>query len=115
MRGHRVPSLRGLGGAMKTGIERIAAERARQIAKEGWTPEHDDEHNEGELALVGVLYATPVTLLEKVERTDSIHFVDPWPDTWDTEWDKREERGTVGARRIRELEKAGALIAAEID
>jgi len=25
------------------GIERIAAERERQVEAEGWTPEHDDE------------------------------------------------------------------------
>ena len=43
----------------RTGIQRIVDERARQIAKEGWTPEHDDEHVDGELALVGALYATP--------------------------------------------------------
>lgn len=33
-----------------TGIERIAAERRRQIGEEGWTPEHDAQHVNGELA-----------------------------------------------------------------
>jgi hypothetical protein len=91
----------------RTGIQRIVDERARQIAKEGWTPEHDDEHVEGELALVGALYATP-------------EFEDKWPSTWCKDWDKRilpEYRNSLlpTAARIRELEKAGALIAAEID
>jgi hypothetical protein len=91
----------------RTGIQRIVDERARQIAKEGWTPEHDDEHVEGELALVGALYATP-------------EFEDKWPSTWCKDWDKRilpEYRNSLlpTAERIRELEKAGALIAAEID
>lgn len=35
---------------MSTGIEAIAAERQRQIEKEGWTPEHDDTHGAGEMA-----------------------------------------------------------------
>lgn len=30
----------------RTGIERIADERARQIVQEGWTPDCDDEHVE---------------------------------------------------------------------
>lgn len=29
--------------------ELIQAERQRQIEKEGWTIEHDDEHNRGQL------------------------------------------------------------------
>jgi len=103
----------------RTGIQRIVDERARQIAKEGWTPEHDDEHTEGELALVGALYATPVKLLEKlIDDDDHIEFVDPWPLAWHKEWDKRLERRDpelCRPSRIRELEKAGALIAAEID
>jgi hypothetical protein len=103
----------------RTGIQRIADERARQIAEEGWTPEHDDEHIDGELALVGALYATPVQLFEKVEIDRvMITFQDPWPSSWDSEWDKRmdkREPHNTSNRRIRELEKAGALIAAEID
>jgi hypothetical protein len=102
----------------RTGIQRIVDERARQIAKEGWTPEHDDEHVDGELALVGALYATPVRLFEKCETEISVAFCDPWPGTWSPEWDKRLERRDPElswAGRIRELEKAGALIAAEID
>ena len=35
----------------------VLAERARQIAAEGWTPEHDDEHDGGELARAGAAYA----------------------------------------------------------
>lgn len=36
----------------------IGAERARQIASEGWTAEHDDKHEHGELALAAAAYAT---------------------------------------------------------
>jgi hypothetical protein len=103
----------------RTGSQRIVDERARQIAQEGWTPEHDDEHTDGELALVGALYATPVRLFAKTRDSEwEVRLADPWPDSWSTEWDKRIDqrvRMAGGPNRIRELEKAGALIAAEID
>ena len=50
----------------------------------------------------------------------TISFRDPWPMWWDSQWDKRLPRlpkivKEYSIERIRELEKAGALIAAEID
>lgn len=107
---------------MKTGAELIAAERRRQIEKEGWTPEHDDQHNDGELALAAALYATPERLYFKVEHSTGVSFGDPWP--WAQHWDKRARTkegklksyaSTPIDDRVRQLEKAGALIAAEID
>lgn len=90
-----------------TGIELIAEERQRQIKQEGWTPEHDDEQESGELALAAACYA--------VEGDDAGCFVaepvmgeDAWP--WSPEWDKRKKHD-----RVRRLAIAGALIAAEID
>jgi len=103
------------GGIGMTGIERIAAERKRQIEKEGWTLEHDDFHDNGQLATAGACYAISDYL-----RGREITFVTPlgkntlslenalWPWAW--EWWK-----PTPENRIRELEKAGALIAAEID
>lgn len=35
----------------------IAAERRRQVEVEGWTPEHDDEHDDGALARAAACYA----------------------------------------------------------
>ncbi|EJB8404682.1 hypothetical protein MW352_005812 [Pseudomonas aeruginosa] len=35
----------------------VQAERSRQVEAEGWTPEHDDEHDSGELAAAGAAYA----------------------------------------------------------
>ena len=102
----------------RDGATRIADERKRQIEKEGWTPDHDDlEHVEGELALAAICYAAPEPIF--VHRSFNVdgsdhHFVDPWPEEWD-QWDKRPAKKPTDAQRIRMLEKAGALCAAEID
>jgi len=92
-----------------TGAERIAAERNRQVKQERWTPGHDDEHTDGQLAWAAVCYAAPGAVGRLGRRH---HAFDPWP--WADEWYKRPENPTR-AERIRMLEKAGALIAAEID
>jgi hypothetical protein len=82
-----------------TGVERIAAERKRQIDEEGFTAENDDKWDNDGLVMAAVCYAI---------TSDAIGFIsEHWP--WSWEWWKR------SASRIRELEKAGALIAAEID
>lgn len=83
---------------MKTGIELIAEERQRQVEVEGWTPEHDAEHTDDELAKVAAVYAAPGRLRSRVRI---------WPEDWDFKPTPND--------RIRELQKAGALIAAEID
>jgi hypothetical protein len=38
-------------------LSEIAAERLRQIVAEGWTPEHNDQHRGGEMALAAACYA----------------------------------------------------------
>lgn len=87
---------------MSFGLDLIAEERQRQIESEGWTDQHDDLHDGEQLARAAVCYAVP-----KFWRTASI--VDlMWP--WDKSWWKQSPEN-----RIRELAKAGALIAAEID
>lgn len=102
------------------GVELIAAERQRQVEEEGWSIQHDDEHQEGEMALAAACYAAPLAISKEQRSAYGVAFVDPWP--WDKKWDGRTERpinpNIVGLRlenRIRELVKAGALIAAEID
>ena len=92
---------------MKTGIELIAEERQRQIEKEGWTPEHDDQHNTGDLAHAAAAYASA----ELYRRTASEGY-DNTPHIWPFE---RKWWKPTPDDRIRELQKAGALIAAEID
>ena len=86
------------------GIERIAAERQRQIEREGWTPEHDDEHRNGEMAAAAACYA--LAGIPHWAREQAI--ANFWP--WDTKWWKPDSNDD-----IRDLEKAGALIAAEIE
>lgn len=118
---------------METGVDLIAAERARQ--QEQWSAEHDDRHREGELALAAVCYAAPIPILvERPSRIlNGVAFVDPWPfpelrtsSRTENDGDRRKNgplgRGNTvrpmpasGETRIDFLVKAGALIAAEID
>lgn len=89
---------------MKTGIERIADERARQISVEGWSPLHDQQYLRGQLvdASLSYIYAA-INVGHPAMQNPPIE----WP--WDSEWWKPSDDP------IRNLEKAGALIAAEID
>ena len=89
---------------VSSGVVLITAERQRQIDVEGWTPEHDDEHSSSELNRAARFYA------KKAQYPESYTDVKApmgWP--WDTEWWK------PSPDPIRNLVKAGALIAAEID
>ena len=94
------------------GVERIREERERQIRSEGWTPEHDDEHDQAQLATAGVGYAMfAVEQLLFDDLPDEAYQVPPaeteWP--WHPDWWK------PSTDPVRNLVKAGALIAAEID
>jgi len=101
-----------------TGVELIATERQRQIEVEGWTPEHDDTHVNGELAEAAACYADPVFIDTRVTAPQGWPWVDQW---WKPSLDYRNHyiRAAVlpahAEARIRDLKKAGALIAAEID
>ncbi len=79
------------------GAKRITAERGRHLLVEGWTIERDVAlYPNGELAKAAACYLIGVPHAPNAN----------WP--WDAEWWKP-------SSRIRDLEKAGALIAAEID
>jgi hypothetical protein len=91
---------------MKTGIELIAVERQRQIEKEEWTTEHDKQHFSDELATVASLYAMPERQRIYDDRLSPTPVNFPWSSMW---WKPSPDN------RIKELIKAGALIAAEID
>ena len=94
------------------GTELIAAERQRQMEAEGWTSEHDNEHTHMELSYAAVCYVNsamnqqtePNPVLAEILAQEK---PDVWP--WSPEWWKPSHDP------IRNLVKAGALIAAEID
>ena len=94
---------------MKKGIELIAEERQRQIEVEGWTAEHDSQHKNGELANAAVCYAMTPDLENLMCNTwDNNFIIEVFP--FKMCWLKRTPND-----RVRDLVKAGALIAAEID
>ena len=91
---------------LNTGAGLIVNERIRQVEDEGWTVEHDVEHHtSGQLAVAGACYALAEDA--RVAYKDDL-IPSFWP--WDQEWWK-----PTPDDPIRELAKAGALIAAEID
>lgn len=77
------------------GIELIAKERQRQIESEGYTPERDDRYKSEELLDAAMQYI-------------GAGLIDCWPFGED-------EYKPHDTDRARDLVKAGALIAAEID
>lgn len=93
---------------MKSGIELISWERKRQISKEGWTPEHDDSHRGFELSLAAMSYTAAVANPdEEGDENGKVRPCYDWP--WAQKWWKPSDDP------VRNLVKAGALIAAEID
>ena len=97
---------------MTTGIELINKERQRQINEEGWSKLHDMQHVYGELANAAATYAMEPECREALTRLVYDCELDKIPPTWP--WDAKWYKPTPNDR-IRELVKAGALIAAEID
>jgi hypothetical protein len=94
-----------------TGIDIIAKERKRQIEKEGFDAKHDSHHLDEELADAAASYAmSPMTresITSLVSSCEELGIPPTWP--FDNQWWKPSDD------RIKELAKAGALIAAEID
>lgn len=75
----------------------VYEERRRQVTVEGWTPEHDDDHVDGSMALAAALYA----IADEGEPCPPIW---PWESLW---WKPRDKR--------RNLVRAAALLVAEIE
>lgn len=100
-----------------SGVDLIAAERQRQIDAEGWTPEHDDDHSQGEIARAAAVYALPARERGSIPRIFGRWVHDAmYADVWrDGIWPWPGAFKATPDDRIRELVKAGALIAAEID
>lgn len=120
--------------AAGTGAWAVVQERARQQASmqaggEALDRMHDAEHNRaGELGLAATSYIAAAISKPGVRRQYRERMGDKavrhpmtgmwplwtWPMVWDAEAFKM-GNGDTEADRIRELEKAGALVAAEID
>jgi len=76
----------------------VLAERQRQISAEGWTPEHDDDHDDGSLGKAAAVYAISFPGFP----TDMTYW--PWPREAFKPKDRRQN-----------LVRAAALLIAEID
>ncbi len=98
-----------------TGIELITAERQRQIEKEGFDSAHDDQH-QNDLAMAAGCYVDHVVgrswVVADPDLGIDVYQMEPLPDHWPYDWDEKWWKPTTP---IRDLIKAGALIAAEID
>lgn len=98
---------------LASGAELIERERRRQTDAEGYSYRHDDGHAHGELVLAAVQYALPESKRVLIGPSSGL------PDAFDNipvdwPWENEAWKPTPDDR-VRELVKAGALIAAEID
>lgn len=92
----------------------VLAERRRQVEGEGWTPEHDDQHQYGQLAMAAAAYA-----VEHQQIDLQVGWRNKWRHAgwaglsgliwpWDLSWWKP-------TTRRRDMVKAAALLIAEIE
>lgn len=94
--------------ASTSGVQLIAAERTRQIEVEKWTPAHDDQHHSvGDLLRAAQSYVMQADGQVIGIKYPACFIPKFWP--WARQWWK------PSPDPIRNLVKAGALIAAEID
>jgi hypothetical protein len=93
----------------KSGTTLITEERKRQIQQEGWFADHDDRHKRHQLTMAAISYACAVAHPDEwAEENGKLPGpTSDWP--WGKKWWK------PSADPVRNLVKAGALIAAEID
>lgn len=95
-------------------IDEVASERRRQIEVEGWTPEHDDQHDCREMAQAAACYAEQYVGRQwtyndaeygpDYYQADEPHADWPWDESW---WKPKSPR--------RDLIRAAALLVAEIE
>jgi hypothetical protein len=96
-------------------LHAIATERRRQIQGEGWTEEHDDEHDAGELAAAAACYAmNAADRLHPYSQGDGASMPGEAPPAgWPFDVEHWKPGGPDNA--LCDLVKAGALILAEIE
>jgi hypothetical protein len=80
----------------------VLAERQRQIDAEGWTPEHDDKHATGSMAVAAACYALSSAGWHETALWEI------WPKRWGLCWLKPKGRR-------HDLVRAGALVLAELE
>lgn len=98
-------------GGVDAAARLVRDERIRQICAEHWTPEHDDQHTDGQLADAAGAYAVAATndlkpdgTLDEHYGTDSGRLLWPW-----------QREGFKPRSHRHNLVRAGALILAELE
>lgn len=97
--------------SLSNAVQSMISERQRQQSVEGWTPKHDDKHDNNELAFAASCYAFHSAAASWDFEDDGTPYdIHPAPKNWPwaPEWWK-----PTNPRR--DLVKAGALILAEIE
>lgn len=84
-----------------SGIERIDAERKRQVEEEGWSYDNDDKYTQDELVSAGDAYLR----FSKAGSGQEVPKFWPWEASW---WKPSDDE-------VRNLEKAGALYQADLE
>ena len=82
-------------------LHNVDAERCRLAFTEGYTEDHDDQHVNGELALAAMVYACPAHVYQWLVSND----IRLWPFEGEPKFKNRR----------RDLERAAALLIAEIE
>lgn len=94
------------------GTKLIEQYREEQISKHNWSVQHDiDVNKDGQLVQAAMAYLANVVTVE-VDSASGPVAVDSrtlWPNNWSKRWLK------LSDNKVKNLSKAGALIAAEID
>lgn len=86
-------------------LAEVAAERRRQIEVEGWSPAHDDEHGNGEMASAAACYCLHAGHSGvRLDCGGKVPSDWPWADGW---WKPKDRR--------RDLIRALALLTAEVE
>jgi hypothetical protein len=103
-------------------LARIAAERQRQVSLEGYSQEHDDQHDHGELAMAAIAYASPIAIdgdeenwtlavIDQEGVTEPVYPFGNYPHKL-----QAINRGQLSKEyRIQQLIIAGALLVAEVE
>src|SRR3546814_19499978 len=90
----------------------VGAEYRRQINDEGYDPDHDDTHCEGELACAAVAYAMPEWLNEWMDKND----IKIWPFEGHPKFkDKSRDLIRAGALLITDIARLDCVVAMSED